>query len=211
MLVYFVRHGESEFNAQGLHQHPEVPLSGLGRRQAEFLAERLARVPLDVILASPYLRAKETALIINERLGKPIEYLDLLVELKRPSEIEGRLSRDPEVEAVKNLIIENYEKNDGAWRHSDEETFDEFRGRALELLRLLEGRAEKRVLAVSHGAFIKMTLAAALIGPTVAPRDFLQFYYGFKSSNTGVSIIERKEDAWRVVTWNDLAHLDRLE
>ncbi|MBI2036939.1 MAG: histidine phosphatase family protein [Candidatus Liptonbacteria bacterium] len=211
MLVYFVRHGESEFNAQHLHQHPEVPLSELGRKQAGFLAERLARVPFDAVLASPYLRAKETALIINKGIGKPIEELDILVELRRPSEIEGRPSRAPEVETIKDLIIENYEKGDDVWRYSDEENFYEFRARALELLRRLESRTEKHILAVSHGAFIKMTLAAALFGPAVAPRDFLRFYHGFKSSNTGVSVIERKESGWRVVTWNDLAHLDHLE
>lgn len=38
MRVYFVRHGESEYNAKQLFQHGDVPLSEKGRKQAEFLS-----------------------------------------------------------------------------------------------------------------------------------------------------------------------------
>lgn len=209
MRAYFVRHGESEFNAQGLHQHADVPLSALGRRQAEVLAKRFREVPLGVVISSPYLRARETAEIINAEARRPLEFFEALHEMKRPSEILGRRGEDPDVVELKQRIIDNYEQGD--WRHSDEETFNEFRGRATETLRRLEEREEERILAVSHGVFIKMLVAQMLFGPSVTAREFLPFYYGLKSSNTGVTVCDFKEGKWRVITWNDRTHLAHLE
>ncbi|MDP3947198.1 MAG: histidine phosphatase family protein [bacterium] len=209
MRVYFVRHGESEFNAQGLHQHPEVPLSGLGRRQAEVLAKRFARTPIDLVLSSHYLRAKETAEIINREVAKPIEYLEDLYEMKRPTEIEGRHMEDPDVMELKQRIFDNYGQGD--WRHSDEETFNEFRDRAGRVLAHLERRTEECILVVTHGMLIKMIVASMLFGPSLGAREFLPFYYGFRSSNTGITLTQYREGTWRLITWNDLAHLDNLE
>lgn len=209
MRVYFVRHGESEFNAQGLHQHADVPLSALGRRQAKFLAKRFERIPFDIIISSSYLRAKETAEIINRERGKPVEYLEMLHELKRPSEIIGRHGEDLDVVELKQRIIANYEHGD--WRHSDEETYNELRDRAGAVLGHLEERREEHILAVSHGVFIKMLVAHMLFGPALTAKEFLPFYYGLKSSNTGVTICDLQEGKWRLITWNDRAHLSRLE
>ena len=66
--VLVVRHGQSEWNALGLWQGQEdPPLSDLGRAQA---AEASASVgSVDAIVASPLVRASETARIIGEAMG----------------------------------------------------------------------------------------------------------------------------------------------
>ena len=58
-----------------------VPLGELGRREAERAAERLAGEAVSAIYASPLQRTRETAEIIGERLGLPIEPAPDLVEL----------------------------------------------------------------------------------------------------------------------------------
>jgi probable phosphoglycerate mutase len=68
MRLLLVRHGESEWNAEGRWQgQADPPLSDIGRRQAQVAADGLGSV--DAVVASPLVRAHDTALIISESLG----------------------------------------------------------------------------------------------------------------------------------------------
>jgi len=77
--MIFVRHGQSEANlAKIFAGHTDIPLTELGRCQAENTARFLKDYPIDVIYASDLLRAMQTAeptaqmhgleIIPNERL-----------------------------------------------------------------------------------------------------------------------------------------------
>jgi probable phosphomutase (TIGR03848 family) len=60
--VVLIRHGRSVANSQGvLAGRSDTPLDDTGRDQALDLANRLADVPLDVLVSSPQLRARQTA------------------------------------------------------------------------------------------------------------------------------------------------------
>lgn len=60
--VVLIRHGRSEANAEGvLAGRSETPLDDTGREQAAALAQRLSDVPLDLLVSSPQLRARQTA------------------------------------------------------------------------------------------------------------------------------------------------------
>jgi probable phosphoglycerate mutase len=66
--VLLVRHGQSEWNADGRWQgQADPPLTDLGRHQAQHAARNLGVV--DAIVASDLQRASETALIISNELG----------------------------------------------------------------------------------------------------------------------------------------------
>jgi alpha-ribazole phosphatase len=59
-VLYLVRHGRTDANAQGLMQgRLDPPLDALGHRQAEAMAARVG--PVDEVIASPLVRAQETA------------------------------------------------------------------------------------------------------------------------------------------------------
>ena len=74
MILYCVRHGESVYNAEGRIQgRLNVPLSELGRRQSAAAAAALASLSADALYASPLRRAMETAEIIADALGLPIQ------------------------------------------------------------------------------------------------------------------------------------------
>jgi probable phosphoglycerate mutase len=79
--LVLVRHGESEFIVEGRFQgRAETPLSTIGRRQAERVADRLARphvsptlpvptgAPLEIV-HSPLMRAAQTAAAIGEAMA----------------------------------------------------------------------------------------------------------------------------------------------
>ncbi|MEQ9124918.1 MAG: histidine phosphatase family protein [Alphaproteobacteria bacterium] len=76
--MILLRHGQTVFNQHfsTTRVDPGVPdpsLTEHGRLQAAKAADSLARLPIRRIVASPYSRAIETALIVAERIGHPVE------------------------------------------------------------------------------------------------------------------------------------------
>jgi broad specificity phosphatase PhoE len=96
--VWFIRHGESTWNAEGRWQgQADPPLSERGRRHAEDAAARLAGAGIARIAASDLARARHTAEILAARLGLAVELDAGLRELDvgrwsglAPAEIERR-------------------------------------------------------------------------------------------------------------------------
>lgn len=71
--IILIRHGETEWNAQGRIQgHLPVPLNTRGAAQAEAVAVHLRDVPFDAIYSSDLLRARQTADLIAEVSGHAI-------------------------------------------------------------------------------------------------------------------------------------------
>lgn len=67
-MILVVRHGQSEWNADGRWQGQEnPPLTALGRRQAHHAASAVGAV--DAIYSSPLDRAATTAMLISEAIG----------------------------------------------------------------------------------------------------------------------------------------------
>src|SRR5688500_8103196 len=68
-----VRHGETQYNVeQRIQGQGDSPLTEAGRAQARAIAERLAREPFDLLVASDLGRAMDTARAIAERCGHKV-------------------------------------------------------------------------------------------------------------------------------------------
>ncbi len=82
MTWSWVRHGQSTWNVIDRMQGHELgpPLTDLGRVQSAHAAEALVPLGVTRLLSSPSVRARQTAEIIAERLGVPVEIEDLLLE-----------------------------------------------------------------------------------------------------------------------------------
>ena len=75
--ITMIRHGQTPWNAEHRWQgHAPVPLSDLGRKQAEALRDYFMTTPpsAEIIFASDLVRTVETAAIVNEHLQLPIHY-----------------------------------------------------------------------------------------------------------------------------------------
>jgi len=86
--LILVRHGETAHNARGLMNPDsklEAPLSADGEAAARRLAALLAAEPVDLIVASPRLRARRTAELIAGRRGLEVRDLDGLAEIRAGS------------------------------------------------------------------------------------------------------------------------------
>ena len=90
MNIYFVRHGETEFNHTHRHQPDDAPLNDLGRSQAEKVREEVLALKPTHFITSTHSRAVETASIINEAGEYELEYNELFRELERPERIQGK-------------------------------------------------------------------------------------------------------------------------
>ncbi len=72
---WFLRHGETDYNARGLSQGAlDIPLNDTGRRQAAEAGATLAGQAITTLVCSPMLRTRETADIVNRTLRLPISY-----------------------------------------------------------------------------------------------------------------------------------------
>ena len=144
--LLLVRHGETDWNAEGrLQGQTDRPLSDYGRRQARKLAEELEGEELEAIYSSDLARARETAEIVGERLGLPVE-LDPDLREKDWGTWEGLTSVERDrVEFVG-------------------ETTQAHQERILRALRRISERhpGEGSVLVVTHGGSMRRVQVAAV-------------------------------------------------
>jgi broad specificity phosphatase PhoE len=77
-----IRHGAHLLGGDTLAgRMPGVHLSPLGQEQARRTAERVARLPVDALYASPADRTRETAGFLSDRLNLPVRTLEALNEI----------------------------------------------------------------------------------------------------------------------------------
>ena len=82
MNIYLVRHGETEWNKEGVFRgRNDIPLNDRGRRQAERAGAFFSGTCIDAVYASPLSRARETALPIGEATARPVTCLDGLNDM----------------------------------------------------------------------------------------------------------------------------------
>jgi len=78
---YFVRHGETDWNLEHRAQgQTDIPLNSKGRMQASTIPEKIRDVGIKLVCTSPLQRAMETANIVAENLGVPVQVIDELKE-----------------------------------------------------------------------------------------------------------------------------------
>ena len=205
---YFVRHGETLLNAKHIKQGAKGSLSDSGRQQAAAVGERLAGLGIQKIIASPYERARETALIINERLQVPITYSPLLAERRNPSEVIGRNLDNPEVVRIIDQMDLAYHEDEYCF--SDEENFIDLKVRAKKLLALLSRQGATETCVVTHHAFLKMILSYMLHRERLHAADFVKLSFFNMVDNAGISICEyhpwkmfSPTRGWEVVSFNE--------
>jgi len=155
-VIWLIRHGQSTANA-GLPSigYEEVPLTALGHRQAQELASRVERQP-DLLIVSPFLRAKETAAPIRERWpGSPCEVWPIQeLTYLSPERCRGTTPeiRKPWIEAYWRRCDPEY--RDGP----DAESFAAFMTRLRDFHRRLSAVDGGFVVAVGHGQFFRAYL-----------------------------------------------------
>ena len=138
-MIYFVRHGQTEWNKLGkLQGHKDIELNDEGRMQAQIVKEKLSGVKFDKVFSSPLKRAKETAQIIcNEEA-----VVDNRLIERFNGELEGKMKA--EIKTFPDF-------NDPNETRFGIETLNSFKNRINDFLdEITKNYKNKNVLVVTH-------------------------------------------------------------
>lgn len=155
LAFWFLRHGETDWNAQGLSQgNIDIPLNAAGLKQAHVAAAVLRNRGIAAIVTSPLSRAYDTAMITAAALGLAVEIDEGLREVSFGAQ-EGQ----PMSEWFSDWV-------GGRFTPAGAESFSELRARATAAInRALERPAP--VLVVAHGALFRALRAEMGLEPNV--------------------------------------------
>ncbi|MHC0038791.1 histidine phosphatase family protein [Pseudoneobacillus sp. C159] len=190
--IGLIRHGITEWNTLGKAQGvSDIPLNKLGRKQASDIGDRLSQEEKwDILITSDLSRAIETAKIIGSKIDLGISHMDEKIREIHCGKMEGTTEAER---------IEIWGDN---WRELDlgMEKFEDVAMRGIkfmeEIISLYRG---KRVLVVSHGALIGLTLQHLL--PDRFPTTYID--------NTSLTILNYAdaEEKWDCILYNCTKHL----
>lgn len=161
---WFLRHGETDWNARGLSQgRADIPLNPTGIAQAERAARALAGRGIGHIVCSPLERAAHTARIVGGALSLPVEFDPDLQETDF-----GVQEGQPMGEWYEDWIAGRFTPEGG-------ESFAALRARALAALRRAVAR-RGLVLVVAHGALWRSFRQAAGLPPNIRTPNALPLF-----------------------------------
>lgn len=203
-----VRHGESQVTVDQIVGGPKActGLSDLGRQQAARLRDRMAaghEPAIDDLWSSTMPRARETAEIVNEALGRELHQEQELEEW-RPGEADGMTW-----EQARAKWPQAHPADRGpfvAWAPGAEALGDfHLRvGRAIDAL--IHAHTGRSVMLVCHGGVIDVVFR-------LLTRNRIHGDFHLWTLNTSITEFVRKPEEgsmWQLVRYNDTAHLAGL-
>ncbi len=205
-----VRHGESNVTVNRIIGGPRTcnGLSDLGRQQAARLCARWTEHPdftADALIASQYPRAFETMQIIAPALGGlPIERDDGFGEHDPGPDCDG-LSYGAFTERFPDGS-RNWDSHDPfATTFPGGETIAAFQYRVGQAVRrTLDTHAGSTVVVACHGGVVDAVLRMALRSPAMGA-------FELHTVNTSITeLVYTERNCWRLVRYNDSAHLAGL-
>jgi broad specificity phosphatase PhoE len=153
---WFLRHGETDWNIDSLAQgNVDIPLNQTGLAQARTSAGKLRNRGIRTIVSSPLSRARDTANIVAEALGLPVEFDEGLREVAFGVN-EGK----PIAEQWFLDWLNGVATPEGA------ESFASLRARAAEAINRAVAKTAP-VLVVAHGGFFRALRADMGLEPNV--------------------------------------------
>jgi broad specificity phosphatase PhoE len=197
MLVYFVRHGLTDYNAAGRVQGwLDVPLNTEGREQARKLALRLSVKPITHVYSSTLSRAADTGRAIAAMRGVPF-VLDERLREYNMGDWQGKTGDEI------NASLDGFKTQNRPDEIPGGETAQQIHDRAGAFITDLiasHGDGGGRIVVVSHGGTLGALLGSILRMPV---RRRQPFTFG------NVSLTEAiwSESHWRLRTLNDQQHL----
>ena len=191
-MLILLRHGRTEANAGGLLQgRIDLELDELGVQQARAAAAAIG--PVDRVIASPLVRAQQTAAAI----GQPVETDERFIELDYG---------DWEAKPVKDVPAETWAlwRNDLDFRPPNGETLNELGSRVRHgLADLAVDAVHQNIVVVSHVSPIKASVAWALgASDDTTWRLFL--------GQASICRVATTLDSARLIEFNVTSHLDGL-
>ena len=174
VTLYFVRHGETDWNAAGRYQgQTDIPLNDKGRGQAErngaALSDKLGRADGIDFVASPLSRTRETMEIVRRAMGLAVSDYLLEDRLKEVSygHWEGTLWAD--LPAVDPEGLAARQRDPWTWRPNGGESYADVEVRTSAWL----SEIVRDTVVVAHGG-VSRTLRQRILGLEPRETPFLE-------------------------------------
>ena len=152
MILYVVRHGQTQYNVDKRFQGQiDVPLNDVGKKQVMELSKKLSNINLDLIISSPLLRAVDTAKAIQKNNKVPIIINNDLKE-RSFGEFEG-LKDLTEYDCDINKLLD-YNINYSF--HNVEPIQTLYKGVSRFLIDCYNQYSEKSILLSTHGGIVQI-------------------------------------------------------
>ena len=209
MKLYIMRHGETDWNKQGLIQgSADIPLNEYGVELAKLTKDGLdaAGIKFDKIFSSPFVRARETAKIIAQGMGVPVTVKDEIREMNFGA-YEGIKISELRTNPAYREINKCFDDPVHYVREGEAESYEEVFARIGSFLTVevlpLEKQC-KRVLIVCHGAVIRAFLSIIKKLP-------LSEYWNIHQPNCSINIAEVVDGEIRMLEENRLYYKPKTE
>lgn len=163
--IYLVRHGQTDFNVQGIVQGSGVDssLNDTGRAQAAQFFAAYQHVPFDRVYTSVLRRTQESVQPFLDR-GLPHEAHPALNEISWGAREGTRISFEEDMEYQH--VLRQWEQGQTSARLLGGESPDEVAARQRPFIELLRARpADRRVLICMHGRAMRVLLCQLLHYP----------------------------------------------
>lgn len=201
MHIYFVRHGETAYNASGRYQgHMQISLNERGMAQAECVGQRLRLQPFRAIYSSDLLRAVQTAEAIAVHHHLTIQ------QLAGFREIDVGLWEHltvAEIAAQYPQHFASYRHTPGQTIYTGGESYAQMQLRAMDALtRVVAQHQPDDVLCiVCHGGTIRAIVCAIL-------HLDIDYYPRMWIDNCAISTVFYENNTYRLGSLNDNAHAE---
>ncbi len=197
-----VRHGETEWNRQLRFQGQiDVPLNAVGHEQARRMAAALAGEPVDAIVCSDLLRARQTAAPLEIALGLRATPHGAWRE-QSFGVLEGL--DVPRIQSLHPQLWSQWLAHDADYELPEGECTRRFCDRVRAALHeVAQQHAGRRVLVVTHGGVLDMMWRTAHALPLHGAR-------ACDIPNAGINRLRFDDGTLRIVRWADALHLQGL-
>lgn len=209
--LFIVRHGDAlpgpdELIPSGVYD--DLPLSSIGREQAQSLAARLTPLHFDAIYSSPLRRCRETAAPLAERWGMTPTIVNDIREI-RLGDIRPLPNDKQDIAALSKALQERQDDiirvagESGDWDSiENSEPSKAFRQRVVHALdEIAHNHIGERIIAFAHGGVIN-AYAAEVLG---LEKDFF-----FPAANTSITVVRVCGKRRVLFIMNDIAHIKRM-
>lgn len=197
-----IRHGETLWNREGRIQgHIDIPLSLLGRLQAERLADALRDETIDAVYSSDLQRAQQTA--AGLALGRPLEVQASVALRERHFGAFEGLTWE-EIHARDADSAARWKRREPDFRVGGGESLVELQARCIgELTRIAQQHPGGQIAVVAHGGVLDCFYRAAVGLPLAASRSWVL-------GNASINRLLFADGQFSLIGWNDDRHLAGL-
>ena len=198
--LLIVRHGETEWNAEGRIQgHTDIGLSENGAQQARSLGQRLADRQIDVAYSSDLKRTSETArLALGDRNV-------VLNQTPRLREYHKGIFEGMTLTEIQTQFPDEYPKyleKDLSYAPEGGETTRDVSTRMASIFQEIKAKhLDETVLVVSHGGALRAAMVSLLDMP-------LEGNWSFVFGNCGLTMVDTFADNAVLRLFNDTSHIN---